>query len=150
MSFGSLNCTPEIEAVWLENEPGLGNNHPPDPIALSHVQNDFFVGHDIMVEREIVAVGVNVVGIVWIKLNVRAKVSSNFFAGKNHSFRFRGMRYPLRSEAFLRGSDSNRLAVMAERFGLCLPTQLMSSIRSGNIKLKSLTERAKFHWRSNL
>lgn len=100
-------------------------------------------------ERKIVAVGVNVVGVVWIKLNVRAKVSSNFFAGKNHGFRFRGRRYPLRPEAFLVESVSNRLAVMAERFGLCLPIQLMSSIQSGNISLISLTEPTKFHWRSN-
>lgn len=103
-----------------------------------------------MVERKVVAIGVNVVGIVWIKLDVRAKVSSNFFAGKNHGFRFRGRRYPLLSEAFAVECVSERLAVMAERFGLCLPIQLMSSIRIGNITLISLIEPAKFHWRSNL
>ena len=136
----------------MQREPTAeeGSGRLKDAIAFSHVQDDLFVGHYIVVERKVVAVGVYVVGIVWINLDVRAKVSSNFFAGKNHGFRFRGRRYPLRSESSMTEYILERLAFTAERFGLCLPIQLMSSIRSENIALISKIEPPKFHWRSNL
>lgn len=58
MSFCSLDGPGEVELAWLQDEAFGGNDVPPVAIRPLHIEHDFFVDQQFVVQAEVVAVGV--------------------------------------------------------------------------------------------
>jgi hypothetical protein len=62
----------------------LGNRNPPHAIRLPHVEHDLFIDHDLVVQREVIAVGIEVRLIKRVDDDVRAEMLLNLVARENH------------------------------------------------------------------
>ena len=74
----------EIELVRAEHEPLRRNLDPPHAVGLGHVEHDFFVDHQLVVQREVVAVGIELRLVERIDDDVGAQSLANRLAGENH------------------------------------------------------------------
>jgi hypothetical protein len=79
--FGALDGASEIELVRAEHQPVRRNGQPPDTVGLAHVEHDLFVGHQLIVQRQVVAVGVEVRLVERIKDDVFPQLLADFMAG---------------------------------------------------------------------
>ena len=84
MRFGPLDRAAQIQLVRTEDHSLGGNFNPPHTVRFPHVEHDFFVRHQLVVQRQVVAVGVEVPLIERIDDDVLPQLASNFVAGKNH------------------------------------------------------------------
>ena len=82
--FGPLDGAAEIELVGREHKAVRRDHDPLDPVALPHVEHDLFVGHQLVVQREVVAVGIQVRLDERVDDDVLAQAFANLMAGENH------------------------------------------------------------------
>ena len=90
MGFGTFDRPSQIQPVGFEDQTRFRNHHPTDSIAFSHIEYDFFVSYNILMEGQVVTVGIHVFRIERLNLDVGPQVPSDFCAGKNHDTGFRG------------------------------------------------------------
>ena len=93
VGFGPLDRPAQVELVRLQHQPLGRNRHAADAIGLPHVEHDLFVDHQFVVQREVVAVGIE-------------PASSN---GSMTMFwpNCRRISWPERTMAYSRGRDSS-------------------------------------------
>ena len=82
--LGPLGRAAQVQLLRREHQPFLGNPQPPRAVGLRHVEHDLFVGQQLVVQRQVVAVGVQPRLIERIDDDVAAQVPDNFVAGKDH------------------------------------------------------------------
>ena len=70
--FGAFDGAAQIELIGLQHE-SLGRNlHPPHAIGLAHVEDQFLVDHQFVVQGQIIAVGIKPRGIERLENDVPA------------------------------------------------------------------------------
>lgn len=84
VGFGMLDRSSQIKAIGLQNHARLGDLHSSNPIAFLHVQDDLFVGHDVLVKCKVVTVWVKVFRAERVNLYVVPEVVGDFLSGQNH------------------------------------------------------------------
>ena len=68
--FGTLDRTPQVQPMRLKYQSGFRNFHSPCAIGLFHVQNDFLVRHDLIVQGQVVAVGIDSIRQIRVNFDV--------------------------------------------------------------------------------
>jgi hypothetical protein len=84
VGLGSLHRPAEIELVGGEHEAVLGNRDPLHPVALPHVEHHLLVDEQLVVEREVVAVGVEAGLVEGVDEDVAAEAAADLVAGEDH------------------------------------------------------------------
>ena len=82
--LGALGRAAEVELVGAEHEPLRRDRDPPHAVGLGHVEHDLLVDHQLVVQREVVAVGVERARVERIDHDVAAEPRVDFVAGENH------------------------------------------------------------------
>jgi hypothetical protein len=75
-----LDRPSEIELIRGEDEPFFGDLHPLHPVALPHVEHHLLVDEQFVVEREVVAVGVELRFVERIDEDVAAQLPADLVA----------------------------------------------------------------------
>ncbi len=68
----------------MEFEPLRRNRQPAMPIWTPHIQNNLFVHEKLVVEPQVVAIGIELSCFVRLNDNVRAEASLNLIAAEDH------------------------------------------------------------------
>lgn len=84
MRFGPLYGSAEVEAVRVEFQAFGRNFNPAKPIRLSHVENDFLVDQQFVMQSQVVAVGVQLGLDERFDNDIRTKPGVNLVAAQNH------------------------------------------------------------------
>ena len=79
-----LDRAAQVELVRTEHQPLRRNLDPPHAVGLGHVEHHLFVDHQLVVQREVVAVGIELRLIERIDDDVGAQSFTNRLAGENH------------------------------------------------------------------
>ncbi len=82
--FGVLDCPAKVELIWLQDHTVFRNGDTAKSIGPFHVQHDFFVDQKLVVEREVVAVGIQLFLMEGLNIEVLAKLGFDFAAAENH------------------------------------------------------------------
>ncbi len=82
-SFGAPTPA-EIELARLDHEAVRRDVDTSNSIGFAHVELDFFVDHQLVVKRQVVAVWIQLSFVERVDLDIRAELSPNFFAGEDH------------------------------------------------------------------
>ena len=89
---GPLDRPRQVQLVRVEHQPAFRQLDPPHAIGLRHVEHDFLVDHQLVVERQVVAVGIELRLVERIDDDVAAQAFANGLPGENHekcsTFRF--------------------------------------------------------------
>src|SRR5262249_30037409 len=78
--FGALGGAAEVELVGAEDKSFRRYDDAADAVRLGHVEDDFLVDHQFVVEGEVVAVGVERLGVEGVDLHVAAETGEDFLA----------------------------------------------------------------------
>ena len=81
---GPLGRAAQVELVRAEHQPLVRNLDPPHAVGLGHVEHHLFVDHQLVVEREVVAVRVELRLVERIDDDVGAQSFANGLAGEDH------------------------------------------------------------------
>ena len=73
-----LNGSSQVKLVGSQDKSLGGNRYPADTIRESHIQHNLFVGQELVVQRQVVAVGIEVVFIKRIDVNVGIQLRPDF------------------------------------------------------------------------
>ncbi len=71
----------EVEHAGMQIQTVGGNFDPPKPVRARRVEHDFFVDQQLVMERQVVTVSVEPVGIKRINRQILAHPSNDFLAG---------------------------------------------------------------------
>jgi len=105
--FCPLHCASQVKALRTEDEPFGRYDKAARAVGLRHVEHHFFVGEKFVMQREVVAVGVESRGIEGIDMDVGAQIATNFIAGENHWQNFLS-RSKLREQTFYQRRTKRR------------------------------------------
>ena len=84
VSFGALNRAAEVELIRREDETLWRNVDAIHPIALSHIEHHLFVDEQFVVQREVVAIWVEMTVVERLDDNVAAELLFDLVAGEDH------------------------------------------------------------------
>ena len=76
--------TSEVKPIGFEDESRFGNRQMTDPICLSHVQHNFFVGNDFVVKSKVVAIGIEIVWVKRVDFDIVPDTPFDFITGQDH------------------------------------------------------------------
>src|SRR5262249_15999945 len=84
MRLGSLAAAAEIKLLRRENEAFFGYAQPPGAVRRRHVEHNLFVGQQLVMQRQVVAIRVEPRIIIRVDDDVVAQIPTDFVAGKDH------------------------------------------------------------------
>jgi hypothetical protein len=83
-SFRVLHRATEIHLVGLQNQSLGWDEYSSEAIRPPHVEHDFFVDKQFVVQSKVVAVGIELFVVKWLDPDITAQPSFNFRTAENH------------------------------------------------------------------
>ena len=83
-SFRPFDRSPQIQLIRVKNQAFGRNNVPTKSIWPPHVQYNFFVNEKLVVQAQVIAVGVQLPLIEWIDDDIFPQLRLNLVSGKDH------------------------------------------------------------------
>ncbi len=77
MRFGILRSPPQVDLPWADDDPLFWNRNASIAVGMLGIKNDLFVNEEFIVQRKIVAVGVQALLVEWRDLNIAAQPPTN-------------------------------------------------------------------------
>src|SRR5579863_5834753 len=84
VSFGPFDRAAQVQLVGVEDQSVVRNHIPSETIRPPHVEHDFLVDEELVVQPQVVAVGVEPALIERVDDDVATELSPDLVAGKNH------------------------------------------------------------------